>query len=172
MSRVYQLIFDQELPRVIDIMKINLQIGSEIIGDWFLYDEYTEIRLYGFTGNPFLLPAFLTNRIFSLEFARQIIHIEKEHFLNVKKGWNISFHYTIGPFVIKTSQSGQLLTYILDTMKFHRTKKINYDPEGIMASRKKAVVPHAFIHQEVAILSERSNSEVISLEKPVVCLIE
>ena len=128
MSKIYTLIFDQELPRVIEMMRSHLQTGFEVIGDWFLYDEYTKIRLYGFPGYPFLLHAFLTNRIFSLEFARQRIHIEKSHFLNIKKGCNISFHYTIGPFVVKSSKTMQILTYILETMKLQRTKRINYDP--------------------------------------------
>ena len=88
------------------------------------------------------------------------------------KGRNISFHYTIGPFVIKTSQSVQLLRDILDTMKFQRTKKINYDPKGIMVARKKAANSHAFIHQEVVVLSDKANLEVISLEQPLVCVIE
>ena len=77
MSRLYQWIFDQELLRVTDIMRTNLEIGSKIIGYWFLYAEYIEIRLYGFTRNPFPLLSFLTDRIFSLEFSKQRIHTEK-----------------------------------------------------------------------------------------------
>ena len=121
MSKIQRLIFDQELPRVTKMMRSNLQIGPEITGDWFLYAEYIEIRLCGFTGYPFLLPSFLTDTTFSLEFARQRIHIEIEHFMNIKKGCNINFHYTIGPFVVKTSQTVQILTYFLDAMKFQRT---------------------------------------------------
>ena len=64
MTRIYTLIFDQELPRVTKMMRSHLQIGSEVTGDWFLYAKYTKIRLYGFIGYPFLLPAFLTDRIF------------------------------------------------------------------------------------------------------------
>jgi hypothetical protein len=123
-----------------------------------LYAEYTEIGLYGFTGNIFFLPTFLIDMIFSLEFARQRIHTENEHFLNIKKGCNISSHYTIGPFVIEISQIVQILIDILDAMKLQRTKKINYDPKGIMAERKKAIRAQAFIHQEVASFSERANS--------------
>ena len=55
------------------MMRSNLQTDSKVTGDWFLYVEYAEIRLYGFTGYPFLLPTFLTNRIVALEFARQRI---------------------------------------------------------------------------------------------------
>ena len=110
MSRIYTLSFDQEIPTDTKMMRSHLQIGSEVIGDWFLYVEYTEIRLYGFTRYPFLFPTFLTDIIFFLEFPRQRIHTEKEHFINIKKGFNIKFHYTIGPFVVKSSQIVQILT--------------------------------------------------------------
>ena len=86
MSTIYTLIFDQELPSVTEMMRSNLQTGSKVTEDWFLYVEYTEIRLYGFTWYPFLLLAFLTDKIFSLEFSRKRIHTEEEHFLNIKKG--------------------------------------------------------------------------------------
>ena len=71
MSKIYKLIYDQEFPRVTDLMRSQLQSGSEVTGVWFLYAEAIEIRLHGFTGYPFLLPAFLTDRVFALEFARQ-----------------------------------------------------------------------------------------------------
>jgi hypothetical protein len=166
------LIFDQELPRVIEMMRSHLQTSSGVIGDWFLYVEYTKIRLYGFTRYPFLLPAFLTDRIFSLELARQKIHTEKEHLLNIKKGCNISFHYTIGPFVVKSSQIVQILADFLDTMKLQRTKRINYDPRGIMAARKKAIRAQSFKHQEITGLADRENAKIISLEQPSICVIE
>ena len=154
------------------MMRSHLQTCSKVIGDWFLYADYTKIRLYGFTGYHFLLPTFWNDRIFTFEFARQRIHIENEHFLNIKKGCNISFHYTIGPFVIMSSQTVQILTDILESMKLQRTKRINYDPRGVMATRKKAVRIQAVKHQEIAGVAERENAEVISLEKPSVCLVE
>lgn len=57
------------------------------------------------------------------------------------------FHYTIGPFVIKSCQTVQILTEFLDTMKLQRTERINYDPRGIMAARKKAIRYQSFKHQ-------------------------
>ena len=77
MSNIYTFIVDQELPCFKKMMRSHLQTSSKVIGDWFLYAEYTEIGLYGFTRYPFLLPAFLTDRIFTLEFARQRIHTKK-----------------------------------------------------------------------------------------------
>ena len=158
MSKIYTLIYDQELPRFIEMMRNHLQSGSEVTCDWFLYAENIEITLYGFTGYPFLLPAFLTDRVFSLEFARQRVHTENEHFLNNKKGCNISFHYTIGPFVIKSSQTVQILIEILESMKLQRIEKMNYDPRGVMSTRKKEVRIQAFKHQKIVGMVERENT--------------
>ena len=154
------------------MMRSHLQLGSEVTCDLVLYAENTKIRLYGFTSYPFLLPSFLTNRVFALEFARQRVHTEKEHFLNNKKGCNINFHYTIGPFVIKSSQTIQILTEILESMKLQRAEKMNYDPKGVMDPRKKACMIQAFKHQEIAGMAKRENEEVFSLEQPSVYVVE
>lgn len=172
MSRIYTLIFDQELTRAIDMMRSHLQIYFEVTGDWFLYAKNKKIKLYDFTGYPFLLPSFLTHRRFSLEFARQRVHTGKENFLINKKGCNISFHYTIGPFVIKSRQIVQTLTDILEFAKLQRIERMNYDLREVMDSRKKEVRIQAFKHQDIAGVAERENLEVISLEHPSICVVE
>lgn len=102
MARIYQLIFYSELPRVLEEMRNKLQLSTNPTGDWFIFKDYTILRIYRFKEAPYMLPYFLTTSLFSLEFIRQRLFTEKEHFLKYKKGCNIKFHYTVGPFVIKT----------------------------------------------------------------------
>ena len=72
MSGIYRMLFDEDLPRVLDEMRCLMQSSpEEQVGDWFLYRDYTVLRVYGFTGQPYRLPSFLTPRIFALEFMRQ-----------------------------------------------------------------------------------------------------
>ena len=71
MAYVYKLIFNNTLPRMLEEMKICMQNANEPVGDWFLYKEHTMLRIYGFTEEPYKLLAFLTKRIFVLEFLRQ-----------------------------------------------------------------------------------------------------
>ena len=53
-------------------MNESLQFAPDKnIGDWFVMEEHKIIRVYGFTHEPYILPAFLTPRIFTLEFVRQ-----------------------------------------------------------------------------------------------------
>jgi len=74
MSMVYSLIFNTNLPRVLDDMKSYLQPNPKNkVGEWVLFMHSTMIWVYGFHESPYLLPIFLTPRVLSLEFIRQII---------------------------------------------------------------------------------------------------
>jgi len=103
MSRVYSLIFNTSLPRVMDDMKSYLQPNLENrVGDWVLFIHSIVVWVYGCHQSPYLLPIFLNPRVFSLEFIRQIIISYTKHFLKLHKASNLKFHFIIGPFIIKT----------------------------------------------------------------------
>jgi hypothetical protein len=102
MSRIYSLIFGSDLPRVLEEMKNSLQPNPEnMVGDWVLFTQSTVIWVYGYHEGPHLLPVFLTPRVFSLEFIRQRIISETEHFLKAHKASNLKFPFVVGPFVVK-----------------------------------------------------------------------
>ena len=66
MAEVYNIFFQERLPRVFPEMKEILQLSPrKMVGDWFLAEAKTIIRLYGFVYQPYVLPTFLTVRIFS-----------------------------------------------------------------------------------------------------------
>ena len=119
MSEMYKLLFDEMLPRVLEEMKIMLQSSSEDrIGDWFLYKDFTISRVYGFTGEPYKLPVFLTPRIFALEFMRARLCAEEEHFGAFKKSSNIKFPVKVGPFIFKNKSAFMIVEKLLEIMDF------------------------------------------------------
>ena len=74
MSRVYNLIFGSNLPRVLEEIKSFLQPNLESrVGYWMLFIQSTVIWVYGYQEGPYILPVFLTPKVFSLEFIRQRI---------------------------------------------------------------------------------------------------
>ena len=102
MSEVYNVIFQNTFPRVLPEMRNMLQLSIEkMIGDGFLFEQGTVIRLYGFFHKSNLFPFFLTPRVFSMEFIRKNIIVETGHFLNFKKSTEIKYPWDVGPFIIK-----------------------------------------------------------------------
>ena len=56
-----------EPPRINEEIKIILQLSENCkVGDWYLYKNHTETRVYGAILGPYKLPKFLTTRIFAL----------------------------------------------------------------------------------------------------------
>jgi hypothetical protein len=54
-------------------------------GDWYLYQDHTEIRVYGCELAPYKLPRYFPVRIFDLEYIRQMINSDDIHFVAFKK---------------------------------------------------------------------------------------
>ena len=83
MELVYNVLFQEKLSRVLPEMKELLQLSHERrVGDWFLSKHNILIRVYGFSHQPHVLPAFLTVRVFALELNRKRLIVEDEHFLS------------------------------------------------------------------------------------------
>ena len=58
-------------PRVNSDMKKILQLSKQYrVGDWYLYKNHTEIRIYGCELCPFKLPKYVPMRLFALEYFR------------------------------------------------------------------------------------------------------
>ena len=158
MSEMYKLLFDEVLPRVLEEMKLMLQSSLEdIIGDWFLYKDFIVLRVYGFTGKPYKLPVFLTPRIFALEFMRQRLCAEEEHFGAFKKSSNIKFPLKVGPFIFKNKSAMMVVEKLIEIMDFQKEQRINYEPHHIISQRKQSNKNKPFNHQVVEGLEEIAN---------------
>jgi hypothetical protein len=137
MSRVYSLIFNTSLPRVLEDMKSYLQPNPENrVGDWVLFMHSTVIWVYGCQEAPYLLPIFLTPRVFSLEFIRQRIISETKHFLKMHKASNLKFPFIIGPFVVKTRSCLSQIQAKLKEFGFAQLQGRRYDPHQIISKRR------------------------------------
>jgi hypothetical protein len=137
MSRVYSLIFNTSLPRVSKDMKSYLQPNPENrVGYWVLFMHSIVIWVYGFQEAPYLLPIFLTPRVFDLEFIRQRIISETEHFLKLHKESNLKFPFIIGPSVVKTRPYLSQIQAKIKEFGFSQLQGRIYDPHQVISKRR------------------------------------
>ena len=102
-AKVCTMLFETTCPRVTLDLQEYLHPPTEYwIWDWFLSENYTVIRIYGFDKPPYKLLAFLTPRIFAMEIIRQRFHIDLQQFCSKKKASIIKLPFTIGPFTVKS----------------------------------------------------------------------
>lgn len=72
-------LFSLGIPRLSKASKLYLYMPQGEIKDWFFITEGTIIRLYGFSGAPFLLLIHVTDWVFSMEYNRQIDYIDAKY---------------------------------------------------------------------------------------------
>jgi hypothetical protein len=160
MSRVYNLIFNTSLPRVLEDMKSYLQPNPENrVGDWVLFMHSTVIWVYGCQEAPYLLPIFLTPRVFSLEFIRQRIISETEHFLKLHKASNLKFPFIIGPFVVKTRSCLSQIQTKLKEFGFSQLQGRRYDPHQVISKRRLMNKHAPYEHEYVEGFDKLANLE-------------
>ena len=115
------------------------------------------IRFYGFVHQPYILPYFLTARIFFLELIQQKLTIEEENFLSYKKSSNLVFPWEVGPYIVRSRDALPLVTNLLRGMGFYLEQAANYDPYEIISKRRKAHKCKPFEHTEIPRLREVAN---------------
>lgn len=76
------------------------------------------IKVYGFEEKPYLLPLFLTPRVYFLEYIKQRILANLFHFVSNNKASNFKFQQNISPFVVKNRSTIKVIDEILQGMQF------------------------------------------------------
>jgi hypothetical protein len=72
-------------PRINDEFQRVLHLSDNTkTGDWYLYQNHTEIKLFGCDLAPYKLPKYVPVIIFSLEYIRQIMNSDDIHFVSLK----------------------------------------------------------------------------------------
>jgi hypothetical protein len=136
MSKSYQIIHNQVPPRIFPECKKLLQLSPDKrVGDWYIFEHYTEIRVYGCQLSPFRLPVFMTPRIFSLEYVRKRLNSDEIHFVPNKYKVTFKLKKEVGPFIVNTRSTLQVTTKILSALGLQQGEPWNYDPHGIISSK-------------------------------------
>jgi hypothetical protein len=161
MSRVYSFIFNTNLPRILDDMRSYLQPNPENrVGDWVLFMHSTVILVYGCHEYPYLLPIFLTPRIFALDFIRKKIISEIEHFLKLRKASKLKFPFIIGPFIVKTRSWLSHIQAKLKEFGFAQLQGRRYDPHQIISKIRLMNKNAPCEHEHVEGFDKLSNLEL------------
>jgi len=101
-------------PRLSLEIKRVLQLSKQTkVGDWYLYQNHTEIKIYGCMVAPYKFPRYLYMRLFALEYYRKLINADEVNFVNAKKKANFKIKDQLGPFICNSREVGKEVDLIL-----------------------------------------------------------
>lgn len=154
-------------------MRKMLQVSeNNATGDWFLYQNATVVRIYGFEQSPYMFPAFFTPRIFDLEFVKQIIIDEEQIFTSSHRASNFKFNVSIVPFVFKNISCLSIIQEDLMMFNFQIALIIKYDPIHLIFERRKKGTNVCYEHEVIEGLDKIENQEEQVEGKVVIGLVE
>jgi hypothetical protein len=107
-----------------------------MVGDWYLFEYHIEIRIYGAEIQPFLLPIFLTPRIFALEFIREILNSDYIHFVSKNHNINFKLKKEVGPFIVNNKENLRDAEKLLQEIGLQQGEMWIYDPHSIISKRR------------------------------------
>jgi len=144
-----------------DMQKILQLSRSYKIGDWYLYQNHSVIRIYGCELCPYRLPRYVPMRLFALEYYRQLINSDLTHFHSTKKKANLKFRDNLGPFTMNKKDGWQEADQILGQQL--RLKKsfwwVPYDPEGFISARRVKFRLHPYKHAPLSLVQPFANQD-------------
>jgi hypothetical protein len=134
---VVSMLSDRPKPMINDEVQRILHLSDHTkVGDWYLYQNHTKIRVYGCELAPYKFPKYLPVRIFSLEYIRQMINSDDIHFVSLKKKRQLRIKGQIGSFICNNRGVGEEVDRLLKEMKFFMSFTWHYDPYGIISEMR------------------------------------
>ena len=124
-------------PRISADIRRVLQLSKQYrVGDWYLYQNHTEIKIYGCELAPYKLPRYLPMRLFVLEYYRKIINLDEVYFVKAKKKAQLRIKNQLGPFVCNNREAGREAEEILQRLKLKQSFMWRYDPCDFICNRR------------------------------------
>jgi hypothetical protein len=156
-------------PRIKEDIHIILHLSDLAkMGYLYLYQNHTEIRVYGCELSPYKLPKYFSVRIFTLEYIRQIINSDDTHFVSLKKKQQIKIKGKIGSFICNSRAVGEEGDKILREMKCETSFLWHYDPCGIISEMRVKNTNISYVHTpkpEIEKFVNQTKWEVNTLEE-------
>ena len=155
---VVNMLSSSSEPRISEEIKKVLQLSEHnIIGNWYLYQNHTEIRVYGCQLTPYKLPKYLPMRLFALEYIRQILNSDEVNFLSEKKKYQFKIKNHLGPFICNNRNAGKQADKCLQDFKFSNSFKFQYDPLRVISKLRVKFKLTPFFHQSKPEIENYSN---------------
>jgi len=147
MATTYTLIHNEHPPRIFSKCIIFLQCNPKLkYGDWYIFEDYTILRIYGLELKPYKLPIFLTPRVFSFEYIRQRIYSSYIHFASINKKYSLMSLAKVFSYIVKTRATFDIVEKMMKYFHFEEDTFWQYDPCHLISNMRIAASYVPYIH--------------------------
>ena len=134
MSILEKFLLSAKLPRLLPETQNLLQLSEATrVRDWYIFEDFPLIWVYGMEEHePFKLLAFLTLRMFAVEYIWQRFLSDHVHFSSRRASVTFKLPQEVDPFFIKNRLAGYKAEKLLRSMHLETSGKWVYDPHNVI----------------------------------------
>ncbi len=159
-------------PRLSDEMQRILQLSSAYsIGDWYFYQHFTVIRIYGCELRPYKLPRYVPMRLFALEYFRQFGNADMVHFAGRGKKAQLKVRNQLGHFVLNKREGWKDVDRRLEGLGLKQSFLWKpYDPNNSISLRRQKFKLSSYEHVSMLHIQRHANQlkwRRNTLEEPI-----
>ena len=145
-------------PRISEEIRKMLQLSDQArTRDWYLYQNYIELIVYGCEFPPCKLQKFLPMRIFALEYIIQMLNADEVHFVCAKKKSQFKIKTQIGPFICNSRTTWEEANKLLKEMKFSLSFRWSYDLVGVISKLRVENKSKPYFHSHIPKIEKYMN---------------
>lgn len=129
--------------------------------DWYVCQDFSYVRIYGFEGTPYILPKLVPDRIAYLEIVRQLSVLNAKHFGGAHKQAFLLRTLHFGDFTIVSIKAYEVIDrkLIEDYNLQEHTSRKNYDSKGYIHQGRKKKNLGDYLHEHIEALDIFRNKE-------------
>jgi len=160
-------------PRLTEEMQRILHLSKAYsIGDWYLYQNHTVIRVYGCELPPYRLPKYVPMRLFALEYFRQFGNADVLHFSGKGKKAQLKVRNQLGHFIYNKREEGwQEADRMLESLGLETSFLWTpYDPNHFISMRRVRYRLSSYNHLRIPHIEQYANLsewQEGTLEEPI-----
>ena len=126
-----------------------------------MYQNHSEIIIYGCELCPFKLPKYVPMRLFALEYFRQMNDSNVIHFCNVKKKAQLRIKSQLGPFICNSRDAEHEAENILQNhFKLQKSFRwIPYDPFSFICDKRMKNKSAPYFHHRIPEIEQYANQD-------------
>jgi hypothetical protein len=144
---IFIVLYFPSMTSICYLLNISNMLNHTKTGDWYLYQNHTEIRVYGCKLAPYKMPKYLPVIIFSLEYIRQMINSDDIHFVSLNMKQQLKIKGQIGSFICNSRGAREEADRLLKEMNFFVSFTWHYDPCGIISEMRITNKNILYVHE-------------------------
>jgi hypothetical protein len=139
------------------ILQLCLELST---CDWYLYQGYTIIHVYGCKLEPYFLPMYIPSQFFSLEYFRKKLSY-RLHFVSKRQKSSFALPYQVFSLIVKHRYTFDTISKSILSLDLKKEDAWKYDPNQIISKQCSTTNSAPYVNHSKPEIENSANKDTL-----------